>query len=117
MKTHENLSVWHKSIDFVTELYRITRNFPSSEKYSLVDQVRRSGVSIPSNIAEGAARCSQKEFKRFLYISLGSAAELQTQLTIARNLKFISEQEFQLLLKQSTDISKMVSGLIRSLRV
>jgi four helix bundle protein len=117
MNTHENLTVWNKSIDYVTELYRITHDFPASEKYSLVDQMRRSGVSVPSNIAEGAARGSQKEFKRFLHISLGSAAELQTQLMIARNLNFLSDQEFQVLLKQSKDISKMISGLIRSLGV
>ena len=114
MNTHENLTVWNKSIDFVTDLYQVTKGFPNAEKYGLVDQMKRSGVSIPSNIAEGAARNSKKEFIRFLHISLGSAAELQTQLIIAENLKFLKDQDFQDLYKRSVEISKMISGLIRS---
>lgn len=116
MKTHKNLDVWNKSVNFVTTIYKVTSRFPSEEKFGLTNQIRRSGVSVPSNIAEGAARNSNKEFIRFLRISQGSNAELQTQLTIAKNLDLVEEKEFKELMEKSTDISKMISGLIRSIQ-
>ncbi len=78
MKSHNDLKVYQESMDLVIQVYKITNSFPESEKFGLTSQIRRASVSIPSNIAEGAARESKKEFKRFLYISLGSAAELET---------------------------------------
>lgn len=90
MKSHKDLDVWKRSVDLVTEIYRITFDFPSEEKFSLVNQLRRSAVSIPSNIAEGAARNHNKEFIQFLYVALGSIAELETQIIISENLYFIS---------------------------
>lgn len=86
---HKDMEVWKKSIELVTKVYEITKTFPEDEKFGLVSQIRRASVSIPSNIAEGAARNSDKEMLRFLDISLGSIAELETQLIIAENLKYI----------------------------
>ena len=85
---HEDLEVWKKSVSVVTEIYKITETFPNSELYGLTSQIRRSAVSIPSNIAEGCARFSDKETVKFLSIATGSVAELQTQLLIAKNLGY-----------------------------
>jgi four helix bundle protein len=83
MKSHNDLKVYQVSMDLVVEVYKLTADFPDSEKFGLTSQIRRCSVSIPSNIAEGAARESKKEFKRFLFISLGSATELATQIEIS----------------------------------
>ena len=93
MGTHEKLDVWKLSIDFVTRIYKITQSFPSEEKFGLTNQMRRAAVSIPSNIAEGAAKQSDKENIRFLYISLGSISELETQLIISQNLEYCDVKE------------------------
>jgi len=116
MSTHKDLIVWKKSIEFVTEVYKITGTFPSEEKFGLVSQLRRAAVSIPSNIAEGAARNHDKEFIQFLSISLGSASEIETQLIIALNLNFISEDMFNELNLENMEIKKMLSGLIKSIK-
>ena len=86
MLTHKDLDIWKLGVDLVGEIYRVTRQFPYEEIYGLTVQMRRSAVSIPSNISEGAARSSKKEFIQFLYISLGSLAELETQILIAEKL-------------------------------
>jgi four helix bundle protein len=110
MKSHKDLDVWKKSMEMVANIYRLTRQFPSDEQYGLSSQIRRSAISIPSNIAEGAARNSDKEFKQFLYISLGSAAEVETQLIIAEKLGFLDSADiFQ---NDISDIRKMLTGLI-----
>lgn len=88
MKTHKNLIVWQKSIDFVTKLYDETKSFPKEEVYGLISQLRRATISVPSNIAEGAARNTTKEYFRFLYIARGSASEIETPLLIAENLGY-----------------------------
>ena len=116
MKTHKNLKVWEESIYLVTEIYKQTENFPKSELYGLTNQIRRSSVSIPSNIAEGAARHSQKEFIQFLYIGLGSASELETQLIIAENLGFTNKDINDELKMKLDTISKMLYGLIKSIK-
>lgn len=113
--THKDLNVWKKSIELVTEVYEMTSAFPDSEKFGLSNQMRRCSVSIPSNIAEGAARNSNKEFLRFLYVSLGSSAELHTQLIISKNLNFISENDCNTVLTSLEEISRMISGLIKSI--
>lgn len=87
--THKDLEVWKKSIEFVTEIYKITESFPEKEKFEITLQLRRSAISIPSNIAEGAARASDKEFKQFLYVALGSLSELETQLIISINIEYL----------------------------
>ena len=115
MKTHHDLSVWQKSIDFVTSVYKITEDFPKSEIYGLTNQVRRAVVSIPSNIAEGAARTSKKEFSHFLSISLGSLSEVETQLIVSRNLNFTPDEQFMRLMSDLIEIRKMIIGLKKSL--
>jgi S23 ribosomal protein. len=110
MKSHKDLDVWKKSMEMVAYIYRLTRQFPSDEQFGLTSQIRRSAVSIPSNIAEGAARNSDKEFKQFLYIALGSASEVETQILLAEKLGFLeSAGTFQ---NDISDIRKMLTGLI-----
>jgi four helix bundle protein len=90
---HKNLDVWKKSMDLVEVTYKLTQQFPDSEKFGLTSQMRRSAVSIPSNIAEGAARKGDKELIQFLYIAIGSISELETQYLIAVRLKFTNKDE------------------------
>jgi len=110
MNSHKDLDVWKKSMELVTNIYRLTRGLPQDEQYGLSSQIRRSAISIPSNIAEGAARNSDKEFKQFLYIALGSASEVETQLLIAENLGFMNIGNK--LLDDISAIRKMLTGLI-----
>lgn len=113
MSTHKDLDVWKSSIDLVEKIYSITSQFPIQEKFGLINQVQRSAVSIPSNIAEGAARNSNKDYTRFLYISLGSLSELETQLIIAERIKYINSRE---ILKDITQIRKKLINLIKYLK-
>lgn len=94
MNTYENLIVWKKSMQLVTDIYNITDRLPSVENYCLKTQMRRAVVSIPSNIAEGAGRFTNKDFNNFLSFSSGSCCEIETQLLIAKNLKYINEQQY-----------------------
>ena len=110
---HKDLDVWKKSIELVTEIYSVTSNFPNEEKFGIVSQIRRAAVSIPSNIAEGCARYSDKEALHFLDIAAGSLAELETQLIIANNLGFIRNNE---ILQKIYPIGQMLSGLKRHLK-
>src|SRR5208337_5175176 len=89
--THKDLDVWKEAMNLAKQAYFITSNFPKEEIYGLTSQIRRAAVSIPSNIAEGAARNSHKEFIQFLYIALGSVAELETQLLLARELGLVKD--------------------------
>jgi four helix bundle protein len=114
LKGHHKLEVWKRSIEFVTTIYKLTESFSKSEVYGLVQQMRKSAVSIPSNIAEGAGRNSKNEFKQFLSIAQGSTAELETQILIARDLGFIEATE--LLLTELDELSKMLIGLARALK-
>ena len=113
MKSHEDLTVYQKALDLVMLVYKISQDFPAEEKYGLVSQIRRSAVSIPSNIAEGAARNTKKDFIRFLHISLGSLAELETQLEISHRFGFLEENEN--LKKNTIHIRRMLLKLIKSL--
>ncbi len=111
---HNKLDVWKKSIQLVKEIYRITEKLPDTEKYGLRSQIQRSVISVPSNIAEGSARESDKELIHFLYVSLGSMAELETQLIIAEELNFLhfsSELE-----RNVNSIKQMLLGLIKYLK-
>ncbi len=116
MRSHEDLKVWQESIQFVTQIYEITKNFPKSELYGIVSQIRRSAISIPSNIAEGAGRNHKKEYIQFCYISLGSLAELETQIIIASNLKYIENKTLKQFTTIIRHIRSMLSGLIKSLK-
>ena len=115
MRPHKKLEVWKKAIEFVTKIYKITESFPDNEKYVLVPQIRRSAISIPSNIAEGAGRASKKEFVQFLSIAQGSTSELETQLIISNNLGFLKKENLYLL-DELDEISRMIIGLIRTLK-
>ena len=112
MRNFRNYKIWTESISFTTKIYKIVSNFPSFERYGLGDQLRRASVSIPSNIAEGAARDSEREFIHYLNISLGSAFEVETQLQIAYNLEYISHETFDMLLAQLHLIEKQINELI-----
>ena len=113
IRTHRDLDVWKEGIELVVKVYEIVQNFPKEEKYGLVDQIKRSAISIPSNIAEGAARNSKREFLQFLHISLGSISELETQLIIANRLGFLNNDEVFSLIERER--SKIL-GLIKYLR-
>lgn len=115
MKTHKDLDVWKYSIDLVTDIYKVTDDFPKTEIYGLTSQIRRSAISIPSNIAEGAGRNSKKEFSHFLSISLGSLTELETQLIIAINLRFLSIDDHKNIEESLVKIRKMIIGLKKSI--
>jgi len=112
VKTHKDLQVWQKAMDLVVEVYETTKKFPANEIYGLTNQIRRSVVSIPSNIAEGAARQTEKEFLQFLYIAYGSLAELETQLILATRLNYTETVHTDAL----EQIRKMLSGLINNIK-
>jgi four helix bundle protein len=111
MKDHKDLEVWQRSMDMVVYVYQLTAGFPKEEIYGLTSQLRRAAVSVPSNISEGAARNSTKEFVQFLHIALGSATEIETQLILAGRLKLCDDAAT--LLEQVTIVKKLISGLIR----
>jgi four helix bundle protein len=112
---YKDLIAWQKAMDLVSSLYDVTAAFPRRETYSLTDQIRRAAVSVPSNIAEGQAHHSDREFRRFLRRSRGSLAELETQVLIARRRNYLSELQAAELLKRADEVSRILSGLISSL--
>jgi four helix bundle protein len=116
MANFKELLVWQKSIDFVTEIYKATYTFPKDETFGLQPQIRRASVSIPSNIAEGNSRRSKQDYLQFLKIARGSCAEVETQLIISRNLNFLNPQSYLKLNQDIIEISKMLNGLINSLK-
>jgi four helix bundle protein len=111
MNYFKELKVWQKAIELVTETYLKTASFPKDEIYGLTSQIRRCAVSIPSNIAEGCGRKTNKDFSNFLGISLGSAFELETQLIICKNLDFIKQQDFNSLEAEIQHIQNMIIKL------
>ena len=113
IKTHKDLDVWKKSMDLVEEVYRRTDSFQESEKYGLINQMRLCAVSVSSNIAEGAARNTYKEFVQFCYIALGSLSELETQLLIGERLKYSQNID---ILENVVEIRRMLLGLIKYLK-
>lgn len=115
-KPHKKLNVWSDAVDFAQQIYKVTERFPSSEQFGLRSQVRRVAVSIPSNIAEGAARQTKKEFLNFLHVAKGSLSELDTQLEIARRLEYLDQARWEALDERLERIDRMLSGLVRSLR-
>ena len=115
-RPHRNFDVWEKAISFVKEVYQATDNFPKSEIDGLISQMRRTAVSIPSNLAEGAARKGKKEFKHFLNIAQGSISELDTQIELAMMLKYVDKNVYNDMMKELSAISEMLLGLSRSLK-
>ncbi len=112
----KDLRVWQQSMDVVTDIYKLMGHLPMEEKFGLSDQIRRASVSIPSNIAEGQARGSNKEFCHFLSISRGSLAEVETQLLLTVRLGFLQEQPVSEIIARLRDIDKMIGGLMRHLK-
>lgn len=113
---HKDLDVWKEGVNFVKLIYKITSNFPDTEKFGLITQIRRAAVSVPANISEGAARQSDKELIHFLYISLGSIAEIETLLIISLDLNYLEQEKFDALLISQQKIRSMLLGLIKYLK-
>lgn len=116
MRPHENLEVWKQAIEFVLMIYKRTGAFPSDERFGLTSQIRRSSVSIPANIAEGAARQSDKEFLHFLAIAQGSCSEVETELLISSKLGFLQQSDYAELKTAADSIGRMLIGLSKHLR-
>ena len=111
MRPHEKLDVWKKSVEFTVEVYKVTDRFPKDERFGLTSQIRRASVSIAAHIAEGAGRKSDREFLNFLSISQGSASEVETELLIASKLDYLSEENYQVLMRGLDEIGRMITGL------
>jgi len=109
------LMVWQKSHELTLKIYEITKNFPKEELFGLTSQIRRAAASVPSNIVEGKARGSNKEYKRFLLVARGSLEETKYQLLLAKDLKYIDEQKYEEILNLSKDVGRLLAGLIKTL--
>lgn len=116
IKSYKDLDVWKKSIELVKKIYLITKDFPKEEIYGLTSQIRRCSVSISSNIAEGKMRQHANEYIQFLYVALGSCAELETQIIISKELGYINKDFVEELLNNLDHIGRMIRNLIKSLR-
>lgn len=114
--TYRKLLVWQKSMVLVTEIYKKVKLFPLEELYGLSSQIKRSSISIPSNIAEGYGREGSKDYLRFLNMALSSLFELQTQIEIAYNLEFIEEKDFEKLYESTREIERMLTSYIRKIK-
>ncbi len=112
---YKDLIAWQKAMDLVADVYSTTECFPAKERFGLIDQMRRAAVSVPSNIAEGQAHFSRREFRHFLRHTRGSLAELETQTLIAQRVKYLDETRTGTLLKRVDELGRILSGLIRSL--
>ena len=117
MHRYKELEIWKKSRLFCSQIYEITSKFPSDEKFGLTNQLHRASVSIPSNIAEGSSRSSNKDFSRFLEIAIGSGYEVETQLLIASDLEFINASELEAIIKELNEIIKMISKFRSTLTI
>lgn len=116
MHRFKDLEIWKKSRIFCSDIYLITSSFPNDEKFGLTNQLRRASISIPSNIAEGSSRNSNKDFSRFLEIAIGSAYEIETQLLIASDLQFITQINLEILSIKLEEIIRMTSKFRSSLK-
>ena len=116
MSDFRKLLVWQKAMSLTTKIYNSTRNFPKDEIFSLTSQLRRSSISIPSNIAEGVGRDSNNELIRFLNISVGSLFELQTQLEIAKNITYLNEVEYNNLYEDSREVERMLIAFLKKIK-
>ena len=112
MGPYKNLTVWQKAMVLAKDIYSVTASFPKSETFGLVSQMRRCVVSIPSNIAEGYGRGTNKDLVHFLYTSLGSSNELETQLILSREFTYLTDEDASMLLQLNRQVNKMLSSLI-----
>ena len=115
-KPHRRLDAWNSSVDLVMAIYQVTERLPKEERFALISQLRRAATSVPSNIAEGAARQTKKEFAHYIHIAQGSLSELDTHLEIARRLQYVPDEDWKKLDSQIERIDKMLSGLLRHLK-
>jgi four helix bundle protein len=116
IRTYRDLLVWQKSMLLVTQIYNLSNKFPQTEIYGLTSQIRRSGISIPSNIAEGYGRNATGDYKRFLQIALASLYELQTQLEITLNLNYLEKEHFDSVMEATYELERMLSSLINKIK-
>jgi len=116
MGPHEKLQVWELSVEYLKDIYDMTKRFPDSERFGLVSQMRRAAVSIPCNIAEGAARRTRKEYVQFLYISRGSLSELETLLCVSDRLGLIDKSQYHDHRSKCHVLSKMLTAMINALK-
>jgi len=116
-RSYRELIAWQKAMKFVIQVYEVTQRFPSEERYGLTNQLRRASVSVPSNIAEGQARFSQKEFHHFLSEARGSLVEIETQFLIARDLKYLQPSKADVLLAAADELGRVLNGLIASIKI
>ncbi|MES2134740.1 MAG: four helix bundle protein [Patescibacteria group bacterium] len=116
IRSHKDLIVWQKGVDLAMVIYKFTSKFPSEEKFGLISQMRRSAVSIPSNIAEGRSRGTRKDFAQFLHIALGSTSELETQLEMAKRLEYGEKIDYNESTAMLEEVSRMLVAVIASLK-
>ncbi len=116
MKNFRKLDIWNRSKDLAVNIYRLTQEFPSTEKFGIVSQMTRSAVSVPSNIAEGSSRSSEKDYARFIEISIGSSFELETQLLIAQELDFGNKEKMNYALTELNEIQRMINNFHSKLK-
>jgi four helix bundle protein len=116
IRDFKDLEVWQRAVELVVESYRITKSFPSEERYGLIAQVRRAAVSVPSNIAEGRGRFGLRSFLYHLSVSSGSLMELETQLVIAERLQYLTPADAQALMERTAEVRRLLAGMVRALR-
>jgi four helix bundle protein len=116
MSTFKDLLIWQKAMNLVTDIYKFTRLFPKDEQFGLTSQIRRSSISIPSNIAEGYGRQGKNDYLKFLHISLSSLFEMQTQIEIAKNIDYLNENNFKILYEDSRELERMLVSFINNIK-
>ncbi len=116
-RPHEKLKAWQMSVGLVTQIYEMTRTWPDDERFGMTAQCRRAAVSVPANIAEGAAKDSKADFCGYLYISRGSLSELETLMFIAKNLGFVEKSAHDEVLEKCSEIGRLIDGLLRKMKV
>lgn len=114
---HKNLVAWQEAMELAKEIYEFSKELPSDEKFNLISQIKRAATSIPLNIAEGAARKNDKEFRQFLYIALGSLSEVNTLLELTIKLEFSTQSRIEMLTEREQKCAALINGLIKSLNV
>ncbi len=116
MHNYRELKIWHKAIDFSVDIYELVADFPTDEKFGLFSQLRRASVSVPSNIAEGSSRGTEKDFARFLTMSLGSFFEIETQLIISQRVNYIKNDELEEFKTKITDLIRMIMAFKKHIK-
>jgi len=116
VKSFHDLVAWQKSMELVTEIYKVSQKFPKEEMFGLTSQIRRAAVSIPSNIAEGRGKSSKGEFQQFLYHARGSLAEVETQLILATNLGYLEKQEISHIMDLISRVGRLLHGLLSAIK-